>query len=126
MKNENKRTLHAESITITTTKTPRCEYPSYLSWKGGCKRVESLWEIGHHFGFYLNRILQGSLCVLAQFSQLFAEYAYSCPAAKLPSSPQDSCPPRTKRSRETQTAIRQARSSHFLQSRAHVCHKTAL
>ena len=126
MKNENKRTLHAESITTTTTKTPRCEYPSYLSWKGRCKRVESLWEIGHHFGFYLNRILQGSLCVLAQFSQLFAEYAYSCPAAKLPSSPQDSCPPRTKRSRETQTAIRQARSSNFLQSRSHVCHKTAL
>ena len=125
MKNDNKRTLHAESIT-TTKKIPDVNIHLIYLGKANAKEWSLLCEIGHHFEFYVNRILKGSLCVLAQFSQLFAEYAYSCPAAKLPSSPQDSCPPRTKRSRETQTAIRQARYSHFLQSRAHVCHKAAL
>lgn len=62
-------------------------------------------------------VILRSFCVLAQFFQLFSEHAYSCPSAKLLWSPQGGCL-RTKRSRETQTAIHEALSSHFLQSHA--------
>lgn len=58
-----------------------------------------LWEVGHHFEFHWSIILQGncpvffSLCVLAQFSQLFLKQADFCPAARLALSPQGGLSP---------------------------------
>lgn len=64
MNHDNKRTFHAKSI--TKKKIPDVSIHFIHLGKTNIKDWRLLWEIGHHFEFCLNRILEGTL-----FSVLF-------------------------------------------------------
>lgn len=59
MKSDNKRTFHAGGI--RKKKIPDVNIHLTHLGKTNTKDYSLLWEIGHHFGFCLNRILEGTL-----------------------------------------------------------------